>query len=134
MGDEFDTHLLRGGPGFRLQGHLHQRYSIGSDYSKKFGYRVSYHFHIYDDKLSSVSQPSAEMQYKITNGLILNSELDYSDIRDYFKYVTDVDFESDKRYILGQLDRRTLGLTMRLDFALSPELTYTVFTAICMSH
>lgn len=47
----------------------------------------------------------------------------YSDNHDNLQYVTTRNFGSEKRYILGTIDQKTLGLTFRIDVNISPEFS-----------
>jgi hypothetical protein len=47
----------------------------------------------------------------------------YADNYDNLQYVTEENYMSEKRYILGTIDQRTLGLTFRLDLNITPEFS-----------
>ena len=84
---------------------------------------MSYHFHRHDDKLSEINGIYSGLNIKLTNTLALNTNVSYSENRDNFQYVKTIDFDDDKSYLLARLDQKTLGLTVRLDYSITPELT-----------
>ncbi len=119
-----DTRLLRGGPAVKLKGFWHNKYSLNSDISKKIGFDFSYHFHLYDDKLSTVNEISQGTYFKPFNSLQISTQLQYSSNRDGFHYITpDYDENTEEPFVLASLDRKTLGLTARIDFTVTPEFT-----------
>jgi hypothetical protein len=73
--------------------------------------------------LSEINGIYSGINLKITNTLNLNTEFSYSVNRDNFQYVDAIDFNDDKSYLLARLDRKTMGLTVRLDYSITPELT-----------
>jgi hypothetical protein len=122
-GNSLDTDLLRGGPAMFVRGFLHNSYSIQTDESKRLAFSARYHFHFFDDRISKVNDFSTGIRYKMTETLLLSVNADYSSTRDYFYYLPSVEFGGEKRYPLAQLDRKTLGAILRIDFSISPELT-----------
>jgi len=123
FGDGLDTRLLRGGPAVWMQGFWHNRYSISTDNSKKISLRAGYHFHFFDDKVSYTNQIFGGIRYRITNPLLVSVNLDYWDIRDNYQYVDSKEIADEDVYLLATIDRKNLGLTIRTDYAITPEFT-----------
>jgi hypothetical protein len=48
---------------------------------------------------------------------------DYSDNRDNLQYVAARDYFTEKKYILGRIEQKTLGITFRVDLNISPEFS-----------
>ncbi len=119
-----DTRLLRGGPAMKIKGFWHNNYNLSTDGSKKFGIYLNYHYHIYDDKISKYSNISQGFFFKPWNSLQLSTDVNYDYNINGFQYVeTDGYGTSDKPYALATLKRKTLGLTIRIDFSITPEFT-----------
>jgi len=55
--------------------------------------------------------------------LKLSVSADYSKNNDNLQYVTTKNFGTEKRYILGNIDQQTFGLTFRADLNLTPEFS-----------
>ncbi|MDF1549986.1 MAG: DUF5916 domain-containing protein [Bacteroidales bacterium] len=120
QGKSLDTRILRGGPSIFIKGLYCSSFSVNSDDSKRLIYGLHYHTHIFDDKTSVNHDFSPNIVYKITNSLQLSTQLNYSLATNSMQYIDD-DYEND--YFLARLDQKTLGLTLRLDYAITPELT-----------
>jgi len=118
-----DMRLLRGGPAIYLLGFLHNRYSISTDHSRKLSFRAGYHFHLFEDRVSKTNQLFSGLTYRISNALRLSSEIDYAVLRDNYQYIDKISIEQGDRYLLGKIDRKTLGLTIRADFSITPQFT-----------
>lgn len=119
-----DTRLLRGGPAMRLKGFWHNDYNLSTDISRKFSYRFRIHYHIYDDKISQFHNLSQGILYKPLNSLQISADIDYDFSKDGFHFVEpDDNDDTDKPYVVATLERKTLGLTIRIDFSINPEFT-----------
>lgn len=119
----FDTRILRGGYDMIMPANIRTFGHIKTDPSKKliagFQYAVA--------KSSSGSANSFQIQPEIAiralNNLKFGITADYEQNNDRLQYVTTRSYLSENRYILGNIDQRTLGLTFRVDLNLSPEFS-----------
>ena len=124
QGPSLDTRLLRGGPAMMIKGFWHNDYNLTTDMSRKFGLWFSIHYHLYDDRISQFFNLAQGMVYKPVNSLQISADIYYDFNKNGFHFVEPDDYENtDKPYIVAALDRKTLGLTIKIDFSLSPELT-----------
>jgi hypothetical protein len=123
QGSELDTRLLRGGPTARIMGHWHNRYILETDQSKRLSLRLGYHFHIFDDNISKTGDIMPGLTYRITDALHFSTDLDLLNRKENLFYVCKEEVNHQNQYILGTLDRKTMGLTLRLDYAITPEFT-----------
>lgn len=121
--DALETRLLRGGPAVMLKGYWHNRYSIHTDYSKKLAFRVGYHFHIFEDKISKTNDLTSGVTYRVTDALEFKADLNYMMRKDNLQFINHIEVENKESYIFGTLDRKTLGFTFRMNYALSPDFT-----------
>jgi hypothetical protein len=119
----FDVKLLRGGPGVRIKGWIHNMYRLSTDPSKKVSIGGMVHSHFHDDKFSKTFSTSPFLTWKITNALQLTSNVSYMKTRTALQYICTEDFGAHQRYLLGEMDRSTLGMTIRFDYAITPEFT-----------
>lgn len=120
---QLDVRLLRGGPAVKIKGWLHNMYRLSTDNSKRLTLGGYVHYHLHDDDISKTASGGPFLNFKVTNTLHFNTEIDYSKTITALQYINTFDFASEKRYVLGELDRSTLGITLRLDYAITPELT-----------
>jgi hypothetical protein len=120
---QLDTRLLRGGPAVKVKGWVHNMYRLSSDHSKKLSLGAMVHGHFHYDDISKTFSTSPFVNWKITNRIRLETDFEYMKTRTALQYIDTIDFAEKTRYIMGELDRETLGMTMRLDYAITPELT-----------
>lgn len=120
--DALDTRLLRGGPAVNVQGAWSLENSWYTDNGRKLIFDLTYFTEHNDDKTTQSNGVYPGISYKVTNALKLNSYLSYNVARELLHYVGKESMIGGTRYLLAQLDRKTLGITFRIDFALTPEL------------
>ncbi|MBN2348473.1 MAG: carbohydrate binding family 9 domain-containing protein [Bacteroidales bacterium] len=128
-----DTRLLRGGPSVSVKGFWDAFFRIKTDYSKKIGFSFRHHFHIYDDKESFIRDFSPGINIKITQALQMSTYLDYSGRKDILQYVTETKFLDEPRYILATIDQKSVGMTFRIDFPITPELSFQYYGNLYVS-
>lgn len=66
-------------------------------------------------------QPS--LKYTPINTLKLSASFNYSGNRNDLQYITTTGSNNGQRYILGKIDQKTLGITFRVDYNITPELS-----------
>ena len=98
-------------------GGLHTDYSkkivLGLDYT--YEYRGNNSAMSYELKPGITFRPFRTFKIGVTG--------DYIDNTDDLQYVATTDYISEKRYILGTIDQKTVGLTLRLDLNITPEFS-----------
>jgi len=122
-GKELDVNLLRGGPGVYSFGSTGQDYFIMSDMARKLSFGAGYENELSDDKISKRQEFHTQLNWKVTNSLQVSPEFSYNKDLDNYQYITHDELENQGKYLLGRLDRKTYGFTLRVSYALSPELT-----------
>ena len=123
IGRQLDTRLLRGGPAVNLKGFWSTNLRLATDDSRRIQLEMRYHTHSYDDEQSSFRGFYPGFNFRITNPLLFSTHLEYSKNRDIFQYVTRRELADQSRDLVGRIDQRTLGLTFRVDFAISSDFT-----------
>jgi len=118
-----DMRILRGGPAIHIKGFWHQNYYISSDNSKRWSFNMNYHFHIFEDKISDVKDFNFGMVVRITDAFRLSSHMFYAYNKDNLQYVNEFEVDNEPLYLLATLSRKTLGMTLRLDYTITPDLT-----------
>ncbi|HLF32801.1 MAG TPA: DUF5916 domain-containing protein, partial [Cyclobacteriaceae bacterium] len=119
----YDPRLLRGGPSVWMKGFWHNRYSINTDPSRKLAFEYGIHFHFFDDQVSTSWQTFTEISYRPANSLRLSVDADYLETGDNYQYVGEIQSSAGPRYIFSFLQRETLALTFRVNYALTPDFT-----------
>lgn len=118
-----DTRLLRGGPGVHSYGETSQDYFLFTDGSKKLSFGLGYENELKFKKTAAEHEWHSELNWKVTNSLQLSPEFTFSKSRDEFHYVSAGDYNDRGRYLVGNLDRKTYEMTLRVSYAITPELT-----------
>jgi len=118
-----DTRSLRGGPALLKPGEWSPYLSIESDRSKKISFEFMLRSDISDDGLTKGLSYSPGISLRLGNSIELRSSLDYNLEQRNLQYVEQLEYNNEKRFIMAYLDRRTLGLTLRADYGITPDLT-----------
>ena len=121
--ESLSTNALRGGPSLRYPGAWNAWYSVQSDSRKRVRINLSYSNVYRDEGNSSFNNYSIGMTYRPTNALSLSIRPSLSLNKQGLQYVCQEDFNAEKRYIFARLDQKTLGVTFRLNFSLTPDLS-----------
>jgi len=119
----YDTKILRGGYDMRMPYSLMSFGSLSSDGSKKVTAGIEYSYE-YTGNNSAVNYTiSPVFSVRPFSVLKLGLSADYFENHDNLQYVATRNFGNEKRYILGNIDQKTLGLTFRVDLNISPEFS-----------
>ncbi len=119
----YDTRILRGGfdmivPSTSLFfGHLR------TDPSKRFITGIEYRHEKSGNKSGSSFEIEPHITIRPIQLLRIRLGGSYEDNQDRLQYVATKDYMSEKRYILGKINQKTIGLTFRADFNLTPEFS-----------
>lgn len=122
-GSALDPRLLRGGPAVRLPGRWAATTDISTDPGRRFRLSFRHRHQRFDDSHSRFHGLHPGIELRITDGFLLSTDFEYSRNRDMYQYVTRVDAAAGPLDLVGRLDQRTLGVTLRADLAITPDLT-----------
>ena len=118
-----DTRILRGGPDMIMPGNMMTFGFIGTDRSKKVAATLEGSFEKFGNNSATTWGAEPIITIRPVNILKISLSANYSENHNMLQYVSETDYLSEKRYILGTIDQKTLGLTFRLDFNLTPEFS-----------
>jgi len=120
---EFSTDMLRGGPGIKLPGGWNFWGRVGTDGRKKF--RLSSFYSHYDADFQHRNYNSAGINlfYRPLNALEISLMFDYSVSNRNLQYISTEETETEDHYVFGGIKRVTTDITLRLDYAITPEMT-----------
>ncbi|MCA1758029.1 MAG: carbohydrate binding family 9 domain-containing protein [Bacteroidales bacterium] len=120
------NNLLRGGPAIKTPGSMGINYSINSSDRKKlkisaFGSNRWYN----DDEDNHSRNQSLGMSatWRPADNLRISLSPSWSGSRTNLQYVTTRDFEGEKRYIFGSIERTTVSMSLRVNYNLTPEIS-----------
>jgi hypothetical protein len=130
----FDTRILRGGPDMIMPGNFMTFESVQTDPSKRVAATLEGSLEKYGNNCSTVWEVQPGIIIRPVNILKIRLSANYSENYNILQYVSETDYSSEKRYILGTIDQRTLGLTFRLDLNLTPEFSVQYYGSPFISH
>jgi len=117
------TTLLRGGPSIIMPGSWDMNINVGSDYSKKVSCFIGTYSGFGDSNLSKDHDFWAELNIRPINSVSFTLAPDFYIGRNDLQYLETPNYKGDPRYIFAQINQKTLGLTFRLDYTLTPDLS-----------
>ncbi len=122
-GANLATTALRGGPALRLPGQWNQWYEVFTDERKNL-YGGIFGFNSWvDEGGSRFNEVGFNVTYRPMNALTLRLNPFYNINLDDLQYVETPETAGEARYIMGRLHQETLGITLRLDYSITPELS-----------
>lgn len=119
-----DNRILRGGPTMLLPARWEGTLSFHTDYSKKIFGSVTGSQGAAGDHSARNSMVDLSATAIPFNVLKFSVSLNYSKNMDDLQYVNTTSFaDGSMKYTLAHLNQKTLGLTFRVDYNISPELS-----------
>jgi len=122
-GEDLATTALRGGPALRLPGQWNQWCNFQSDQRKAIQVGM-FAFNSWKDEGDTHShEVGLQSTFRPMNAISLRVNPFYSLNYDELQYVEPAEFNGEPRYLFGRINQRTLGVTLRLDYSITPDLT-----------
>jgi hypothetical protein len=123
-GNQVSNHVLRGGPSLKLPGSKNYFWGFSSNQQKKItlNFTTGHNF-------SNVNNFSRNQSYNLRIGympaktLRIDLSPGYNKSHHGLQYVRQYQFMEGKRYIMAQIDRNTLNMSVRLNYNITPDLT-----------
>ena len=115
--------MLRGGPIMRMPGSLNSWMHISTDSRKKLEIELQLQNSVTFEGSGHNISVEPEMTYKPTNTLSLSFSPSYMVSYDELQYVEQATYGTQTRYIYGSIDQRVVGMSFRVNFNLTPDLT-----------
>jgi hypothetical protein len=123
QGAEISPSALRGGPALRYPGGWNEWISLGTDSRKALGFDVGTS-HYQGDENSDRSQSIwFGATYRPGSNLSISVAPEISFYKSLLQYVDTVEVGLDERYIFASIDQKTVGITIRLNYSITPELS-----------
>ncbi|HMK06836.1 MAG TPA: DUF5916 domain-containing protein, partial [Flavobacterium sp.] len=115
--------VLQGGPRFRYSEEFFKYLNFGSDSRKKLSFYGGIYQSDGKDKSFTYTEYDAGLTYQPINACSISLSPNFARNTSKTQYVTQTAFNGDPRYIMAELDQRTLSASIRLDYNINPNLT-----------
>ncbi|MCF6131636.1 DUF5916 domain-containing protein [Flavobacterium wongokense] len=115
--------VLQGGPRFRYSEELFNSFNFGTDSRKKLRGEIGGVYSQGKNNSFSYAEFNTGFTLQPINALTFSVYPNYSINKSKTQYVTQTNFGSTPRYIMADIDQRTLGASVRLDYNINPNLT-----------
>lgn len=123
--DGFDDRLTRGGPGGLRNGRIGNWHYLDSDDRKPVVFNW-FGFVGTDRHGSRELEASPRLTFRPTSALTLSPGISYRRNRNEQQWIEALDLDR-THYIFGRIDQTTLGMTMRVNYTMSPRLSLQVY-------
>jgi len=118
-----DTRILRGGSAMLLPEIWDQSLYVKTDPSAKICFELNTELSTSGCRSAQYYSVQPSLKYTPINTLKLSASFNYSGNRNDLQYITTTGSNNGQRYILGKIDQKTLGITFRVDYNITPELS-----------
>jgi len=122
--DQLSNAVLRGGPALKTPGYVNYNLGFNSNQQKKLTLNFSTNqFISFEKDFRKSSNFYFGIGYRPINTLSINLSPGINLIEDNLQYVTQKDYQTDKRYIFAHIDRKTLSVSLRINYNITPDLS-----------
>ncbi len=120
---QFSNTELRGGPRFRYMPGAGMWFWGSSDSRKKFRYGWNFYGDYAKNEAVKALYSSANVTYQPLNVLNISLRANYDKAIRQLQYVTENSYQGEARYISGTIDQTTLGISLRVNYTINPNLS-----------
>jgi hypothetical protein len=121
--NSIDPRFLRGGPQMRIPYIITELGTATTDPSKKTILSFSFSYQARGSNSATSYSLGPGISVRPLQVLKIGVTANIADNHDLLQYVTALDYLSQKRYIFGTINEKTVGFTFRVDLNLSPEFS-----------
>ncbi len=115
--------MLRGGPSMYLPNGGRLNYRLSSDRKKVFSAGIYGYTSWGQEKYYLTSSYTLSMTVRPMNTLTISLNPSFSTSNRDLQYVTHQDFNGADRYLFGHIDQKTLSMSLRINYNITPDLT-----------
>ena len=129
--NRFDTRELRGGPKLFKDNSSIWNLQVMTNSVKKLSFGVAHTLLFSKDKISKEKDYILSVKWQMNNRLSISTQTGYHVGTNYQQYVNTVAKAlwngNQNKYIVGKIDQKTLYMTVRLEYYVSPELSFQYY-------
>jgi hypothetical protein len=120
---QYSNFALRGGPRLRLSPEIGFWNSINTDSRKKLRFSMFHNGEKGTDNSYASYNIEFGFSYQPTNALRVSAFPSYGINNDKLQYIDNIDVNGDTRYLNGEIEQRTLSMSLRVNYNINPNLT-----------
>jgi hypothetical protein len=125
--ETLDNQILRGGYAMLVPSNWTETFTLKNDQSRKVNLNLSTIISASADYAYHYNEYTAGISVRPVNNLLLSMIANYSLKTDKLQYVDTQVSNGTSKYILGQINQETLGLTFRIDYNITPEISFQYY-------
>ncbi|NQU85985.1 MAG: carbohydrate binding family 9 domain-containing protein [Mariniphaga sp.] len=123
-GNQLFNSALRGGPALKIPGYKNINLGFNSNQQKKLTPNFSTGHYISNEKnFRRNTRYNFGIGYRPMKTLNINISPGISKYSDQLQYVTQRDHQNETRYIFAHIDRKTLNMSLRINYNITPDLS-----------
>lgn len=120
---QYSNFALRGGPRLRQSPEISFWNNIGTDDRKKLRFNISQDGRKGTDNSFNSYTIEFGITYRPINALRISVFPEYTINNDKLQFIDNIDVDEGVRYLNGEIEQRTLGMSLRLNYTINPNLT-----------
>ncbi|MCP4150786.1 MAG: carbohydrate binding family 9 domain-containing protein [bacterium] len=123
QGDSLSASMLRGGPALKWVGGFSNWYNFSSDNRKKI--RLSMGGYNFWSNYNNARNNSVwfSFSYRPSSMLSISLSPSYRIAKKALQYVDTIESDDKNHFLMAEMDQKTLGLTLRLNYCITPNLS-----------
>ena len=125
--ESLDNQLLRGGFAMLVPSFWMESFMLKTDQSKKVNMNCSLFASASADHAYNFNEYSIGLSVRPISNLLFSVNGNYGYRNDKLQYIDNKVYQKDMRYILGQISQETVGLTFRIDYNITPEISFQYY-------
>lgn len=129
--NRLDSRLLRGGPDMRLNPYFQTSVKVNTDKAQRMMFMLKYEGNHNLDGYNRFNTLMPSLTFRLGNHVYLSGQVDYAWNTDDMQYVGTLKssaassdrHDSSPVYLMGHMDQKTYGVTMRLQVNVTPDIS-----------
>lgn len=122
-GRNYSVSALRGGPALLEPNRWSYNVNVNSDQRKKMNFYGGFWMSYGRMNYTTSNNFWTGLTYRPMDALSVSLSADISNYKRELQYISQVDLNGDPRYIMGSIDQKTIGLSLRMNYNVTPSLT-----------
>lgn len=122
-GHNLSTSALRGGPAMKFPSQWNQWYNLSTDRRKSISFSVGGSNGWQDEGDSGYHNFRFSMLFRPHNSISVSVNPFYNIRKSDLQYLDTNSMDGQNRYLFGRIDQKTLGITLRLNYSITPNLS-----------